>query len=79
MAIITCNQGLGRPKSDEPGSATLQTLSPTPLPPTSPERGEPTPEHGPDEPTVRLSLTDDVSLRSSTWARVQLGIPLPED
>jgi hypothetical protein len=33
--------------------------------------------HGPDEPTVRLSLTDDVFLRSSTWARWQLGIPLP--
>ena len=33
--------------------------------------------HGPDEPVVRLSLTDDVFLRSSTWARVQLGIPLP--
>ncbi len=24
--------------------------------------------HGPDEPTVRLSLTDDVFLRSDTWA-----------
>src|ERR687898_3598203 len=23
--------------------------------------------HGPDEPTVRLSLTDDVFLRSDTW------------
>ncbi len=33
--------------------------------------------HGPGEPTVRLSLTDDVFLRSSTWARWQLGIPLP--
>jgi hypothetical protein len=33
--------------------------------------------HGPDEPTVRQSLTDDVFLRSSTWARWQLGIPLP--
>jgi hypothetical protein len=33
--------------------------------------------HGPDEPTVRLSLTDDVYLRSSIWARWQLGIPLP--
>jgi hypothetical protein len=32
--------------------------------------------HGPDEPMVRLSLTDDVFLRSSTWARCQLGIPL---
>jgi hypothetical protein len=26
---------------------------------------------------VRLSLTDDVFRRSSTWARLQLGIPLP--
>jgi hypothetical protein len=26
---------------------------------------------------VRLSLTDDVYLRSYNWARVQLGIPLP--
>jgi len=34
-------------------------------------------QHEPDEATVRLSLTDDVFLRSSTWARVQLGIPLP--
>jgi hypothetical protein len=33
--------------------------------------------HGPDEPTVRLSLTDDVYLRSSIWAHWQLGIPLP--
>jgi hypothetical protein len=33
--------------------------------------------HGPDEPTVRLSLTDDVFLRSYNWARVQRGIPLP--
>jgi hypothetical protein len=33
--------------------------------------------HGPDEPTVRLSLTDDVFLRSYNWARWQLGIPLP--
>jgi hypothetical protein len=33
--------------------------------------------HGPDEPTVRLSLTDEVFLPSSTWARWQLGIPLP--
>ena len=32
---------------------------------------------GPDEPLVRLSLTDAVFLRSSTWARVQVGIPLP--
>jgi hypothetical protein len=28
---------------------------------------------------VRLSLTDDVFLRSYNWARVQLRIPLPED
>jgi hypothetical protein len=34
-------------------------------------------QHGPDEPTARLSLTDDGMLRSSTWARWQLGIPLP--
>ncbi len=33
--------------------------------------------HGPDEAMVRLSLTDDVFLRSDTWARWQLGIPLP--
>jgi hypothetical protein len=33
--------------------------------------------HAPDEPTVRLSLTDDVFLRSSSWARLQPGIPLP--
>ncbi len=33
--------------------------------------------HGPDEPTVRLSLTDDVFLRSGSWARRELGIPLP--
>jgi hypothetical protein len=33
--------------------------------------------HGPDEPVVRLSLTDAIFLRSYTWARVQLGIPLP--
>ena len=36
-------------------------------------------QHGPDEPTVRLSLTDDVFLRSYNWARVQLGIPLPQE
>jgi hypothetical protein len=35
--------------------------------------------HGPDEPTVRLSLTDDVFLRSYNWARWQLRIPLPTD
>jgi hypothetical protein len=33
-------------------------------------------EHPPDA-VVRLSLTDDVYLRSYHWARVQLGIPLP--
>ena len=33
--------------------------------------------HGPAEDTVRLSLTDDVFLRSYNWVRVQLGIPLP--
>jgi hypothetical protein len=33
--------------------------------------------HGPNEPTVRLSLTDDVFQRSYNWARWQLGIPLP--
>ena len=35
--------------------------------------------HGPDQPTVRLSLTDDVFLRSFTWARWQLGIALPDE
>ncbi len=35
--------------------------------------------HGPDKSTVRLSLTDDVFLRSDTWARWQLGIPLPPE
>jgi hypothetical protein len=33
----------------------------------------------PDEPTVRLSLTDDVFLRCYTWARWQLGIALPDE
>jgi hypothetical protein len=33
-------------------------------------------QHPPDA-VVRLSLTDDVYLRSYNWARVQLGIPLP--
>jgi hypothetical protein len=33
--------------------------------------------HGSGEAMTRLSLTDDVFLRSSNWARVQLGIPLP--
>jgi hypothetical protein len=35
--------------------------------------------HGPDEPMVRLSLTDDEFLRSYNWARVQLGIPPPPE
>jgi hypothetical protein len=35
--------------------------------------------HGPGESTVRLSLTDDVFLRSYNWARWQLGIPLSPD
>ena len=34
--------------------------------------------HGPDESMVRLSLTD-IFLRSNTWARWPLGIPLPGD
>jgi hypothetical protein len=34
-------------------------------------------QHSPDEPMVTLSLTDDVYLRSYTWARLRLGIPLP--
>jgi hypothetical protein len=42
------------------------------------DRLEQQPEwHPPDQATVRLSLTDDVFLRSYNWARVQLGIPLP--
>jgi hypothetical protein len=36
-------------------------------------------QHGPDEPTVTLSLTDDIFLRSYNWACWQLGIPLPVD
>jgi hypothetical protein len=35
-------------------------------------------QHAPDEAMVRLSITDDVFLRSYNWARWQLGIPLPE-
>ena len=31
----------------------------------------------PPNAVVRLSITDDVYLRSYNWARVQLGIPLP--
>jgi hypothetical protein len=34
-------------------------------------------QHAPAEPMVTLSLTDDVYLRSYTWARLRLGIPLP--
>ncbi len=34
-------------------------------------------QHPLDPTTVVLSLTDDVFLRFSTWARWQLGIPLP--
>jgi hypothetical protein len=34
-------------------------------------------QHAPGEPTIRLSLTDDVLLRSYNWARWQLGIPVP--
>ncbi len=34
-------------------------------------------QHAPDEPIARLILTDDVFLRSYTWARLALGIPLP--
>ena len=30
-------------------------------------------QHGPGEPTVPLSLTDDVFPRSSTWARGWVG------
>ena len=33
-------------------------------------------QHGPDEPMVGLAM-NDVYLRSFTWARVELGIPLP--
>jgi len=36
-------------------------------------------QHGPDEATVTLHLTDDVYLRSYNWARWQLGIPLPPE
>lgn len=36
-------------------------------------------KHPPDQATETLSLTDDVFLRSSNWARWQLGIPLPVD
>jgi hypothetical protein len=33
-------------------------------------------QHAPDEAKVRLSLTDDVYLRSSNGVRLHLGIPL---
>jgi hypothetical protein len=36
-------------------------------------------EHGPGEEIVSLSLSDDAYLRSFNWARVGLGLPLPED
>ena len=35
-------------------------------------------EHGSSEPEVALSLSDDVYLRSSNHARLELGIPLPQ-
>ena len=34
-------------------------------------------QHALCEPTVRLSLTDDVYLRSFNWARLEFGISLP--
>ena len=37
---------------------------------------EPRERHHPGKPTVWLSLTDDVFLRSDNWARWRLGIPL---
>ena len=36
-------------------------------------------QHAPDAPMVALTLSDDAYLRSFTWARVQLGMPLPPD
>jgi hypothetical protein len=36
-------------------------------------------QHVPDQDTVALSPTDDVFLRSYTWARFQLRIPLAPD
>jgi hypothetical protein len=36
-------------------------------------------QHPPNQTTVTLSLTDDLFLRSDTWPRWQLGIPLPVD
>ena len=35
-------------------------------------------QHAPDEPIVRLILENDLFLRSYNWARLELGIPLPE-
>ena len=34
-------------------------------------------QHGPGQASVTLALTDDRFLRSSNWARWQLGNPLP--
>jgi hypothetical protein len=36
-------------------------------------------QHPPDQLTVTLHLTEVLFLRSSNWARWQLGIPLPEE
>ncbi len=36
-------------------------------------------QHAPDAPTVALDLSDDVYLRSFTWARLALDIPLPAE
>ena len=36
-------------------------------------------QHGPNEAIIAFSLTEDVFLRSSTWARWQLVISLPAD
>ena len=38
---------------------------------------QPLAQHAPDQATVTLDLTDDLFLRSFTWARWQLGMPLP--
>ena len=35
--------------------------------------------HAADRPTVALELTDDVYVGSFTWARVELGLPLPAE
>jgi L-ascorbate metabolism protein UlaG (beta-lactamase superfamily) len=34
-------------------------------------------QHASDQAIVTLHLTEDMFLRSSNWARVRLGIPLP--